>query len=400
MPNHFERKIKQKYNDQVKKACRLVAEVLQKQNLDHISDPEARRIDNYVNVLSYLTCKEMDWKAAGQKGLPPDHREIIRLGEEHGSYQYLVAFVNKLVSLAKTLNCLGRIEEMKKNNLNPAQPKTIPKGVSYYWSLLMQYAPDHTVSLLGATFKVGLEMLPKLFKNTKMQRLIIGVDDFVAGLLPSNPYKLCFGISAAYIVGVCIYNVWQCWNNGMSKSRAGKNIMDTVITTVAGNLAGFGVASLVTPVTAPIGIVLLITAGIGIGASFILVPIVDRLTQWIFNLPKEEALEKAFYILGVKKNATDEDIRSAYRHRMRDYHEDKLRQRGASKEEIEEGMLKIYELQQALGYITVERQKLANDDSFIDRVISFVKNLRKKFTKKTDDSEKEVIRALMQIEYV
>lgn len=310
-------------------------------------------------------------------------------------------FVDKLVRQAGNSNCLARIEEMKKNDFNPDQPKSIPKGAheGFNWRLLKQYAPVHAVSLLGATFKYGLEMLPKLFKNPNMQRLIIGVDDVIGGVLSSNPYLLSFGVSGLYIAGVCIYNVWQCWRNGRSKKRAGKCVLDALVTTVAANLAGFGIAALITP-AAPIGIVLMISAGIGIGASFILQPIVDRATQWIFNLPKEESLEKAFIVLGVNKNATDEEIQRAYRLRTRDYHEDKLTQRGASREEIEEGMQKIYEIQQALGYITVERQKLAQGGSFIDRVISFVKNLRKKFNKKSDDNEKEVIHALMQIEYV
>ena len=47
------------------------------------------------------------------------------------------------------------------------------------------------------------------------------------------------------------------------------------------------------------------------------------LMQWIFGLPKTEALEKAYKFLGVSQKASNSEINSRYRKLSLKYHPDK-----------------------------------------------------------------------------
>lgn len=49
----------------------------------------------------------------------------------------------------------------------------------------------------------------------------------------------------------------------------------------------------------------------------------DRLTQWIFGIPKSAALEEAYNYLGVKATYSNDKINQAFRQLSRKYHPDK-----------------------------------------------------------------------------
>lgn len=85
-----------------------------------------------------------------------------------------------------------------------------------------------------------------------------------------------------------------------------QNIIDAAISTVAG--AGGGIAgSAIGAFAGPVGIVVGGVAG-GILGSTLAAALSDRLTQWLFDIPKDEALENAYRYLGVPPKASNSEV--------------------------------------------------------------------------------------------
>lgn len=97
--------------------------------------------------------------------------------------------------------------------------------------------------------------------------------------------------------------------------------MDAAVTIVAGASGGVFGASLGS-VGGPIGMIAAGIAG-GIISSNAARLLSDRLTQKLFGVPKDEALENAHRFLGVSTTCSNEDINKAYRALCLKHHPDK-----------------------------------------------------------------------------
>jgi len=120
-----------------------------------------------------------------------------------------------------------------------------------------------------------------------------------------------------------IQNLRRWWKGEISGKRCVKNIIDCSVGITTGFVAGAVGSSAGTLVGGPVGS-FLGGLGIGIKASNAARSLSDRLTRWIFGLPKSEALENAYRFLHLKASASNYEINSAYRKLALQYHPDKV----------------------------------------------------------------------------
>jgi len=138
------------------------------------------------------------------------------------------------------------------------------------------------------------------------------------------------GLVAGFLSYEIYTNIRRWWKGEIKGKRCVKNIVDCGVSVAAGlaggvggevvgAMAGFFIAG---PVGAAAG-TLIGGVGGGVAASMGARTLSDRLTQWIFGLPKSESLENAYRFFGLKASASNSDINSAYRRLALQYHPDK-----------------------------------------------------------------------------
>ena len=127
---------------------------------------------------------------------------------------------------------------------------------------------------------------------------------------------------AAVQLGYKVYNhIKRWWNGEIDGSWCAKHVVDDTATFVAGGAgiaAGAACGSLIGPWGAVLGGIM---GGFlaGITAS----ALVDRLTQYLFGLPKSEALSNAYKYLGVPVTASNSEVNKAYHKLCLQHHPDK-----------------------------------------------------------------------------
>ena len=138
-----------------------------------------------------------------------------------------------------------------------------------------------------------------------------------------------YGTGAIQVTMSVFNNVRRWWNNEISGKRCAKSIVDDSAT-VGGALVGAAGGALVGAPLGPVGIAIGGVVGgiIGgtLGKNFI-----QKLTKELFDLPKTEALEKAYNFMGLNHKDSNEKVNARYRELARIYHPDK---EGGSEEEF------------------------------------------------------------------
>lgn len=133
-------------------------------------------------------------------------------------------------------------------------------------------------------------------------------------------------LSPVYLSASIIKDIKRWWNGDIGGRRFVKNIVDPVVSiplTLAGGVCGsmFGaIQGLVT--RGPLGM-LDGTIACGVDGAMAGNKISDLLTEMIFGLPKEEALENAYKYFGLKMTASNDEINSAFRRLCQKNHPDK-----------------------------------------------------------------------------
>uniref|UniRef100_A0A914W1C7 J domain-containing protein n=1 Tax=Plectus sambesii TaxID=2011161 RepID=A0A914W1C7_9BILA len=134
-------------------------------------------------------------------------------------------------------------------------------------------------------------------------------------------HGVAMAIVAVYLTYKAMYNIRRWWKDNISGKRVAKNIIDSCTTLVAGyggSTAGATAGSFFGPTGTLIGSVIGGLAGSSGGGLLI-----NMLTQELFDIPKDEALENAYNFLGVSRHATNNEINKAYRSLSLKYHPDK-----------------------------------------------------------------------------
>ena len=147
------------------------------------------------------------------------------------------------------------------------------------------------------------------------------VDDVVR--LASKKGGAVVMVSLAFVYLTCdaIANMIRWWKGEISGKRCIKNVLDSVFAVGAGMVggaAGIALGSAVGPIGSAVGGVVggwASAAGVGY--------LSDLMTQKLFGLPKEEALENAYRYLGVKMTASNAEVNTAFRKLCLKHHPDK-----------------------------------------------------------------------------
>lgn len=133
----------------------------------------------------------------------------------------------------------------------------------------------------------------------------------------------------ACLANEVLQNIKRWWNGEIPGTLCVKNIIDSgvgvaggVAGGIGGNMAGAWIGAFFGPLGMAAGALGGAIAGSVIGSKTAEY-LSDRLTVWIFGLPKEEALAKAYLFFELSSSASNSDINSRYRKLALEYHPDK-----------------------------------------------------------------------------
>ncbi len=152
--------------------------------------------------------------------------------------------------------------------------------------------------------------------------LMTAVDDVARLASKKGGAVVMVGLAAVYLTCDAFVNIKRWWYGEISGKRCIKNVLDSTFAIgagMAGGVAGVALASLVAGPfgTAVGGVVGGWASAAGVGY------LSDLMTQKLFGLPKEEALENAYRYLGVEMTASNAEVNTAFRKLCLKHHPDK-----------------------------------------------------------------------------
>ena len=112
-------------------------------------------------------------------------------------------------------------------------------------------------------------------------------------------------------------NLW--WKGEISGKRCAKNVIDSCASVVGGIYGGMLGAAAGTCIAPGPGTIIGGLAG-GIAGSVVMHSLSDWLTQHLFDLPKEVALENAYRFMQLDHKASNDEINSKYNRLAWEYH--------------------------------------------------------------------------------
>ena len=181
-------------------------------------------------------------------------------------------------------------------------------GLSRAWNILPASAKD---SILTSIRAMG------------NRNMMTAVDDVVRQIsTKASGAVVMVGLAAVYLSASAYSNIRRWWSGEISGKRCIKNLLDSTFAIGAGMAGGCAGAALGSAVGGPLrtlvgGVVGGWVSAAGTGY------LSDWMTQRMFGLPKDEALENAYRYLGVKMTASNAEINSAFRRLCLKHHRDK-----------------------------------------------------------------------------
>ena len=152
--------------------------------------------------------------------------------------------------------------------------------------------------------------------------MMTAVDDVVRQIsTKASGAVVMVGLAFIYLSASAYSNIQRWWYGKISGKRCIKNLLDSTFAVgagMAGGCAGAAIGSTVGPLGTLLGGVVggwVSAAGTGY--------LSDWMTQKMFGLPKDEALENAYRYLGVKMTASNAEINTAFRKLCLKHHPDK-----------------------------------------------------------------------------
>ena len=154
--------------------------------------------------------------------------------------------------------------------------------------------------------------------------LMTAVDDVARLASKKGGAVVMVGLAAVYLTYDAIVNIKRWWSGEISGKRCIKNVLDSVFAVgagMAGGVAGVALGSALPGATIIVTVVGGIVGGWASAAGVGYLS--DLMTQKIFGLPKEEALENAYRYLGVEMTASNAVVNTAFRKLCLKHHPDK-----------------------------------------------------------------------------
>ena len=151
------------------------------------------------------------------------------------------------------------------------------------------------------------------------------------------------GLAAVHLSYKVYCHMKRWWDGEIDGKWCAKHAVDDTAAIAAGAAGAFGgatIGSALGPIGAVAGGIIggLVT---GLGTNYL----IDRITEWIFGLPKSEALSNAYRYLHVPANASNSEVNNSYHRLCLLHHPDK----GGNKEEFFILQLHMSTIRQARG---------------------------------------------------
>jgi hypothetical protein len=286
-------------------------------------DPKA-----YGRVLFYLTIEENTYK--DNSTITPAWRTLKLSLNSDVAFKSYAEYLADSTKEAKLDGNFVKIMNMVCSRMMDASEETLAvetyqkfqlaqianfdaRGVSGFMGLA------HSWELIPvSTQRQILEMIPKIITSPQVTSAI----DEVVGLVNKSGGNVVMVALAAIKLGYDAINSIYRWYKGeITGKRCCKNIVDSTFTVAAGaggGVLGAALGSFVGPFGTLAGGVI-----VGILSSTAANLLIDRWTQSLFGIPKEEALENAFNFLGVNVTASNNEVNTAYRKLCLKHHPDK-----------------------------------------------------------------------------
>ena len=129
-------------------------------------------------------------------------------------------------------------------------------------------------------------------------------------------------LAVIYLSYEIYQDICRWWKGEISGVRCAKNVIDGIASMAAGVGAGLAGAAIGTAILPGVGSAIGGFVG-GNAAASVMRALSDWVTQKIFNLPKEEALENSHRFLGLSYGASNDEINAAFKRLVLKYHPDK-----------------------------------------------------------------------------
>ncbi len=313
--------------------------------IDKISEYLQHDTDKLVSVLCFFCNRDIETS-----------RYIQILRSVSSNDKAFQGIVNNLVEDTKKLkddpNFLCVMADIWNNYLEPNEKKNVGNGQRFDFQLVLS-----DLKLIEATaaynFISALSKLPPSVQNEVVQLTINAANIVVGSKLAltlhgsfNNLLQITKSTSGKIVaVGlVAVYLAFEAWNNlklwwkgEITGIRCAKNVIDSLAGMTAGAVGGIAGAAVGSSIVTGIGVAIgaavapaalavgSILGGVigGVASATAASNISDWLTQKIFNLPKEVALENAYRFLDLEYGASNVEINSSFRHLALEYHPDK-----------------------------------------------------------------------------
>lgn len=172
-------------------------------------------------------------------------------------------------------------------------------------------------TVLSASALQGISKCPKQFQKNifeKLSKMIVGSS---TGMVPFRGTTSIIPKGASEVLAVAVLSfealshIWRWWEGKISNVRCGQQVT-TACFSAAGGVFGASAGAGFGAMWGPVGIVAGSMVG-GLAASSLTTSLADMLMQKFFCLPKDEAVENAYRLLGVSHRAPPAAVNKSFR---------------------------------------------------------------------------------------